>query len=94
MLSLIHIFAVTHHGSDGKTLDIACPLLAVTVADIVDGTFVVLLKNVGIKYILCLLYTSTGKLPGWLPTSWWHTRESYTSPAGWWLSEYLHNRYR
>ena len=46
------VFAVTHHGSDGKTLDIACPLLAVTVADIVDGTFVVLLKNVGIKYIL------------------------------------------
>ena len=28
------------------------PLLAVTVADIVDGTFVVLLKNGGIKYIL------------------------------------------
>ena len=51
--TLCHIvFAVTHHGSDGKTLDIACPLLAVTVADIVDGTFVVLLKNVGIKYIL------------------------------------------
>lgn len=46
------VFAVTHHGSDGKTLDIACPLLAVTVADIVDGTFVVLLKNVGISIFL------------------------------------------
>ena len=51
--ALCHVvFAVAHDGGDSKTLDIACTLLAVAVADVVDGTFVVLLEDVGIEDVL------------------------------------------
>ena len=46
------VFAVADHGSDGKTLDIGCAFLAVAVGDIVDGTFVILLEDIDIKYVL------------------------------------------
>ena len=46
------IFAVAYYGSHGETLDIMRTFFSVTVDDIVDGAFVVLLEYVGIEYVL------------------------------------------
>ena len=46
------IFAVADNGSDCKTLDIGCAFLAVAVGDIIDCTFVILLEDIDIKYVL------------------------------------------
>ena len=43
------VFTVTHYAGHGKTFDVAGPFFPVTVAYVVDGTFVILLEYVGIK---------------------------------------------
>ena len=46
------IFAVAHDGGDGEALDVADAVLAVTVADVVDGALVVLLEDVDVEDVL------------------------------------------
>ena len=53
--------AVAHYGSHGETLDIMRAFFPVAVDNVVDGTFVVLLEDIGIEYVLA--YEFFGLLP-------------------------------
>ena len=45
------VFTVTYDGSDCKPFDIMCSLCAVTVGYVVDGTFVILLKDIDVNHV-------------------------------------------